>query len=64
MEPVNGAGQLATDLQKPVIPRNVGEFMRKHDAPPVFLPVGSGGRKYYEWLEKSPSERHGRGIVA
>src|SRR5437016_14317261 len=42
MEPVNDAGQLATDLQKPVIPRNVGEFMRKHEAPPVFLPVGSG----------------------
>src|SRR5207244_11945999 len=29
MEPINAARQLGADLQRPVVPRDVGEFMSK-----------------------------------
>src|ERR1700694_4865981 len=64
MEPVKRPGQLGTDLQEPVTPRNVGKFVGKYDAPPNLGPIRRGGRKYDEWPENSPRERHGRGMAA
>ncbi len=64
MKPIHGAGEFGTDLEKPIVPSDVREFMRENDVAAVLRPLSGARRKHDDRAKDSPSERHAERTAA
>src|SRR5205814_9167739 len=63
IEPVDDTCKLRQDLEKPVGPANVGEFVSKDNALAIIGPQCSACRHEYLRAEKAPGHGHGPALA-